>query len=145
MRAASNSFCRKTVCPHNLPASSSISSRLRRAVSSNVVGHTTAAADLELLRAVTDAAERRAARDGSKIAAARAEQAELLSSVYEQLDETVFFSKGGWVIPKAERALIDSISSGAAAYGAQRFSWGGARCLNSAMCSGCSVARLSLT
>jgi hypothetical protein len=32
----------------------------------------------------------------------------------------VFFSKGGWLIPARERALIDSISSGAATYGEGR-------------------------
>ncbi|KAI8474657.1 MAG: hypothetical protein J3K34DRAFT_491686 [Monoraphidium minutum] len=50
-------------------------------------------------------------------AAQRAEHAQLLSQVYEQLDQEVFFSKGGWVIPARERSLIDAISAGAATYG----------------------------
>jgi SAM-dependent methyltransferase len=33
--------------------------------------------------------------------------------------QEIFFSKGGWVIPARERNLIDSISAGAATYGAQ--------------------------
>jgi hypothetical protein len=33
--------------------------------------------------------------------------------------QEIFFSKGGWVIPARERAMIDAISSGAATYGAR--------------------------
>ena len=74
----------------------------------------------DLLRRVADAAaahERRCAVAAEAAAAQRAEQAALLQSVYEQLDAEVFFSKGGWVIPPRERALIDAISAGAATYG----------------------------
>ncbi|GBF90034.1 histone methylation protein [Raphidocelis subcapitata] len=80
--------------------------------------------DADLLCRVADAAQAaQAARAGRGAAAAaaaaatRREQADLLASVYEQLDEEIFFSKGGWKIPPRERALIDAVSAGAAAYG----------------------------
>ena len=44
--------------------------------------------------------------------------ADLLQAIYDELDDTIFFSRGGFKIPKAERSRIDATGGdGAAAYG----------------------------